>query len=58
KNTFFQCRTKINREKQIISSGSRHNDTQTASQLRAKAVRHWGHKDDSPSGTWVWCCTR
>lgn len=28
KNTFFQCRTEINREKQIISSGSHDNDTQ------------------------------
>lgn len=28
KNTFSQCRTQINRGKQIISSGSRHNDTQ------------------------------
>lgn len=28
KNTFFQCRIKINREKQIISSESCHNGTQ------------------------------
>lgn len=28
---------------------------QTASQVCAEAVRHWGHKNDSPSATLVWC---
>lgn len=30
---------------------------QTASRLCTEAVRPWGPKDDSLSGTWVWCST-